>query len=235
MQNKSEHANNLLWVDLPLTPYREALQLQLEIVAAKRENRIGCDIILALEHPSVYTLGKRGGLENLVVTKAFLDRSDIEVVETDRGGNITYHGPGQLVIYPIVNLRESRLKVIEFVSGLEKVMTRTAACYGVTASGDPANRGAWLGKNKIGSIGIAVKKSISFHGIALNVNNDLTPFSWINPCGFNDISMTSIEKERDEPVSMVDVRKTARRCFETIFNMASTIIGKKELDELLAG
>lgn len=222
-------------MDLPLTPYRDALQLQLEIVAAKRENRISRDIVLALEHPPVYTLGKRGGLENLVVTPSFLEQMGIEIVETGRGGNITYHGPGQLVIYPIVNLSASRMKVVDFVAGLEQVMTLTAARYGVTASGDPANRGAWLGKKKIGSVGLAVKRSISFHGIALNVNNDLTPFSWINPCGLSDILMTSIEKEASESVPMTDVRTTARNCVDRIFNIQTEKISKKELDDLLAG
>ena len=133
------------------------------------------------------------------------------VVPTDRGGNITYHGPGQLVVYPIIDLNRRRFKVVEFVSGLEQAMIRTAAHWKIDAGTDSANRGVWLNGNKLGSIGITVRRGISFHGLALNVNTDLEPFSWINPCGLNQVEMTSFKKHLGRSVPMADAKKVMAR------------------------
>jgi len=217
------------WVDLPETDYQRALDLQLAIVAAKTTGCLGADVILSVEHPRVFTLGRRGGRENLCVTDDFLAEKGVSVVPTDRGGNITYHGPGQLVVYPIIDLNRRRLKVVEFVSGLEQAMIRTAGHWDIVAGTDPANRGVWLGGDKLGSIGITVRRGVSFHGLALNVNTDMEPFSWINPCGLNQVRMTSFERHLSGPVAMVEARQRMARHLAEVFGIALRTVSLEQL------
>lgn len=200
-----------LRVDLPLTEYEDALALQREIVAARKERRLDRDVVLLLEHPPVFTLGRNGGRENLTITEAFLSERSIRVVQIERGGNITYHGPGQLVAYPVLNLTALRLPVKDYVTGLERVMAAVANDQGIPALGDEKNRGIWVDGRKLGSIGITVTQGISFHGLALNVNTDLEPFTWINPCGLQDVRMTSMEAELGREIDMEAVRKAMAR------------------------
>lgn len=194
-------------LDLPQTEYRRALALQRDAVAARRQGRLDRDLIIMVEHPPVFTLGRRGGLENLLVSEQVLSEKGIAVVPVERGGDITYHGPGQLVVYPLVDLTGGRLKVVEFVTALEQAMIRTAARWGVAAQGDKINRGAWVADRKLGSVGITVRRGVTFHGLALNVATDLTPFQWINPCGIQACHMTTIEQELGRSVDMGQVRK----------------------------
>ncbi len=194
-------------LDLALTDYREAHDLQLAAVAARVDKRLAVNLVIMIEHPSVFTLGRRGGLENLTVPSSYLDARGIQVEPIERGGNITYHGPGQLVVYPVIDLKATRMKVVDYVSGLEEAMVRTVAHWGIAASGDADNRGVWIGKRKLGSIGITVRRGVTFHGLALNINTDLTPFGWINPCGLKDCEMTSVAKEYGQPISMATARK----------------------------
>jgi lipoate-protein ligase B len=204
------HRPPCLYIDIALIDYEEALDLQRSIVAAKKEKRIHEDIILFLEHPPVFTLGRNGGRENLVVSEDFLRRRGVNVVQIERGGNITYHGPGQLVAYPILDLNAARLGVRDYVDGLETVMIRTAGQWGAHAAGHPKNRGVWIGTHKLGSIGITLSKGICFHGLALNVNTSLEPFTWINPCGLHNIRMTSMKLQLSEEVPMKDVRRAMK-------------------------
>ncbi len=194
------------WIDLGLMDYQQAYALQQQLVAL-RHHTLQDDLLLSLEHPPVYTLGKRGGMENLGVDETFLQRHNIPVVPIERGGNITYHGPGQAVIYPIISLKEHRLAVKEYVWILEEIMLQTAACFDVPACRDERNRGIWVGSAKMGSLGIAVRQGVSFHGLALNVNTDLRPFSWITPCGIQDATMTSLALERGAFLCMEKVRQ----------------------------
>lgn len=194
------------YLDLPITDYTDGLDLQRRIVAAKKEGRLGAEVVLLLEHPPVFTLGRNGGRENLMVSEAFLAARGIDVVQIERGGNITFHGPGQLVVYPIVSLDRMGMGVRRYVGGLEAAMVRTAADWGVDAAGDEANRGVWIGGRKLGSIGVAVTRGISFHGLALNVNLSLEPFSWINPCGIENCRMTSLMAEASREIPMAEVR-----------------------------
>lgn len=189
-------------LDLPLTEYTEALALQHAAVIARRDGRLDRDLIIMVEHPPVFTLGRRGGRDNLLVSEDDLQQKEIAVVPIERGGNITYHGPGQLVTYPIVNLSQANIKVVAFVDLLETAMIRTAAHWEINARGDAAHRGAWVGNRKLGSVGITVRHGISFHGLALNVRTDLTPFGWINPCGIQACEMTTLARETARPVSM---------------------------------
>lgn len=188
-------AHPFRFIDLNLTEYSKALQIQEEIVSGKMNKDIHEDIVLVLEHPPVFTLGKNGGAENIRVTDQFLRSKQVSVIQTHRGGSITFHGPGQLVVYPIIDFNRRYIGVTDFVSQLEEIMIRTCQDVGVRASRNPKNRGIWVNNKKLGSIGLCVQKGISFHGLALNVNVDLEPFSWINPCGMKQVTMTSLERE----------------------------------------
>jgi lipoate-protein ligase B len=192
-------------LDLGLIDYPAAWALQQKLVAARVENHIDHDILIFLEHPAVFTLGRRGGLDNLLVSESFLKDSGIPVIQVERGGVITYHGPGQIVVYPIMNLHTRRIGVQDFVAAMEEAMLQTAADWNIAASRNPINSGIWVGNQKMGSIGIALRKGVSFHGLALNVNLDLTPFSWIQPCGLQGVSMTSMERESGEKLPMKKV------------------------------
>jgi len=194
-------------VDLGLIDYRKAWALQEKLVAARVGARLERDIVLFLEHPSVFTLGRRGGMDNLLVAENFLKNAGMPVVQVERGGFITYHGPGQIVVYPIINLHTRRIGVKDFVAAMEEAMIRTAAAWNIEATRNPINSGVWVGTNKMGSIGIALRRGVSFHGLAFNVNLDLTPFSWIRPCGLQGVGMTSMAKEIGLELSMADVRK----------------------------
>ena len=219
------------WINLPETDYRQALDLQLAVVDAKTAGRLEADVILCLEHPRVFTLGRRGGREHLCVDDDFLAQKGIAVMPTDRGGNITYHGPGQLVVYPIISLNRRRLKVVSFVSGLEQAMIRTVRHWGIDAVSDPANRGVWVAGDKLGSIGITVRRGVSFHGLALNINTDMRPFAWINPCGLNQVRMTSVERLLKRPVCMSHARRRMAGHLAELFNLPLTTRSVKQLSE----
>jgi len=218
-----------VFMDLGLLEYNRALDLQVQIVQSKIDRTILKDRILFVEHPCVFTLGKRGGKENLGVSKKFLDLKNIDVIQTNRGGNITYHCPGQAVMYPIVDLEKNKIGVKDFVHGLEEIMKLTAMDFNIDADRNSKNHGMWVNNSKIGSVGISIKRGISFHGLAMNINPDLEPFSWINPCGLTDISITSIEKGlkkntannldlSDYPVSMERIKHAFINHFSSVFN-----------------
>jgi lipoate-protein ligase B len=207
-------------LDLGLIDYREAWSLQEKLVAARLAKRLNRDVFLFLEHPPVFTLGRRGGLENLLVSEEFLKNAGVPVVQVERGGFITYHGPGQIVVYPIINLHTRRIGVKDFVAALEEAMLRTAAAWDIAAARNPVNSGIWAGDNKMGSIGIALRKGVSFHGLALNVNLDLTPFSWIQPCGLPGVGMTSMAKELDREVSLADVGNALKNYLAAVLGIS---------------
>jgi lipoate-protein ligase B len=221
-----------LCVDLPTLDYREAWDLQRSIVAARKDRIIDTDIVLFLEHPPVFTLGRHAGLNNLTVSEDFLEKAGISVIQVERGGDITFHGPGQLVVYPIIQLRAARLGVADYVTALEEVMIRTAADWGLRAERNPRNRGVWVGNNKLGSIGVAIRRGVSFHGLAFNVNTSLEPFSWIHPCGLEDIGTTSLERELSRTISLSQVRQAARHHLEAVFGVELVRISLAELKML---
>ncbi len=199
--------------------YRRAHELQLALAAARKAGHIGSDVFLLLEHFPVFTVGVRGGLENLSVCESFLEERGLSVISVERGGNITYHGPGQLVGYAIMDLHAAKLSVSGYVERLEEVMILTAAGFGVRVGRNALNRGAWVGSSKIGSIGIAIRGGITFHGFAFNVNTSLEPFSWINPCGLRGIGVTSLEKELSRQVCVDDVRKELKKNVKKVFRV----------------
>ncbi len=200
--------------DLGVLEYTTALNLQETARKEKIDDRTRPDRIFFVQHPSVFTFGRNGGKENLTVSEEFLKDRNVALVQTDRGGNVTYHGPGQAVLYPVVDLEQARIGVTDFVYGLEEIMGQTARDFGVSIHRDPRNHGMWKDAKKIGSVGLSIKHGISIHGLALNVSLDLTPFSWINPCGMSGVSMTSLEQElkdrglSDPPLPMESIKET---------------------------
>jgi len=200
--------------DLGLLEYTRALDLQETARREKLEDRTRPDTIFFVQHPPVFTFGRNGGRENLTVSEDFLKDRGVTLVQTDRGGNVTCHGPGQAVLYPVVDLEQARIGVTDFVYGLEEIMGQTARDFGVPIHRDPRNHGMWTDSKKIGSVGLSIKHGISIHGLALNVSMDLTPFSWINPCGMSGVSMTSLKQElenqgvTDPPLPMDAVKET---------------------------
>lgn len=218
-----------LCLDLGLLDYGKAWRLQEQLVAARQSHALERDVFLLLEHPSVFTLGRKGGRENLTVSESFLEESGIPVFHVERGGNITFHGPGQLVGYGIVHLPSAGLLVVDYVTRLEEVMIRTAARWGVPAARNPLNRGVWVGSSKLGNVGIAVRRGVSFHGFAFNANVSLEPFGWIHPCGLKGVGVTSLAHEVGCPVPLPEVRHALRQSIEDVFQVK---LGVAELKDL---
>ena len=170
-KSKGSQGEPCYTVNLGLMDYRQAWELQSSLVAARINGSMDRDTILFLEHPAVFTLGRRGGRDYLQVDEAFLNEARIPIVQAERGGYITYHGPGQLVVYPIIDLHARRLGVPEFVAALEDIMLQAVGTWGIRAQRNSVNAGIWMGNHKMGSIGIALRKGISFHGLALKASN----------------------------------------------------------------
>lgn len=186
-------------LDIGRSPYQTALDLQLEVRQAVEDKRRS-DCLILVEHPPVYTFGKSADKNNLLINEEFLASIGAEVYETDRGGDITYHGPGQLVGYPIIDLKASDLGVRRYVELLEQALIEALGDLGIKAYQIPGLVGIWVGetdeiKRKIGAIGIRVRNGISMHGFALNINTDLNYFNHIVPCGITDKGVTSIQAE----------------------------------------
>ncbi len=182
--------------------YAEALAAQRALAEARRAREVG-DLLLLLEHPPVYTKGRRTSADELPMGEQWYRMQGFEIVESDRGGRLTYHGPGQLVAYPIVDLAELGIGVREFVGRLERAMIAALGDFEITAGLFEGLTGVWVGESppplgkarKIGSIGLRVRESITTHGLAINVNNDLQPFEWVMPCGIEACQMTSVARE----------------------------------------
>ncbi len=170
-----------------------------------------------LEHDPVITLGRAGKPEHVLTTAQHLSDAGIGVFETGRGGDVTYHGPGQLVAYPIVDLKPDRCDVRRYVRDLEEIMLRTAADYGLKAERRLGLNGAWIGQRKLGSVGVRISRWVTMHGIALNVNTRLNDFSHIVPCGISECEMTSLEREVGYAVSMEEVMQSFVCHFLAVF------------------
>jgi lipoyl(octanoyl) transferase len=188
---RADHGSPLVVARLGTVPYREAWDLQRRLVA-QRQHGGGRDTLLLLEHPRVFTLGKRADRSNVLLDDAELARRGIEVVAVDRGGDVTYHGPGQLVGYPILRLAGTRA-VVDYVRALEEILLRTLARFGVTGERSPGYTGVWVGDEKVAAIGVRVTGGgITSHGFALNVTTDLVDFTGIVPCGISDRGVCSL-------------------------------------------
>jgi len=203
---------------LGLVGYDEALALQRELVEERRAGRIP-DLLLLLEHPPVITLGARAesSRAHVVATGERLAELGIAIHETGRGGDVTYHGPGQIVGYPILDLRPDRCDVHRYVRDVEEVMIRTCAGYGVSSGRVAGLTGAWVGTEKIGAIGIRISRWITSHGFAFNVRTDLDQFKLIVPCGIPDRGVTSLERAAGRSVPMGEVEDAIVRHFAEVF------------------
>jgi len=204
---------------LGMVPYEVALKLQQRLVQARAEGKIG-DVILLLEHPSVFTIGRFKGGEDIIVPPETLAREGIAVFRTDRGGGITYHGPGQLVGYPIVNLRESGLGVREYIWRLEEAIIKTLLALGIQGYRLAGYPGVWANGKKVCSIGIHVSHHITTHGFALNVATDLRYFEYIRPCGLTGEVMTSISELAGHTVETGEIIEKLLPSFSETFALS---------------
>lgn len=197
-------------------PYADVLALQ-EQTHVARYNGLAPDTFFLLEHRRVYTLGRSAEANNILYSPETLQETGIDRVETSRGGDVTYHGPGQLVGYPIIHLGEANLKVIEYVTALEETLIQALASFGIEASRDPRNRGVWVGNNKLAAIGIRVARYVTMHGFALNVNTQLADYCGIISCGLQDAGVTSMSKLLGKSVDMQDVKQAVITSFKQVF------------------
>jgi lipoyl(octanoyl) transferase len=206
-------------IDLGLIDYRKAHDIQLNLrdrIISGQEN----GTLLLLEHPPVLTMGKRGINENIILSPEYLKKQGIDVIEIERGGDVTYHGPGQLVGYPLLNLTQYGQDLHLFVDRLEEIFVRLLAQdYGIEANREKGKyTGVYVGQDKLTAIGIAVKKWVSYHGFACNVSTNLEHFNWIVPCGLADRGVTSLEKLSGEMPDMGQVKSRVIELFGQIFD-----------------
>ena len=223
--------------DLGLIDYKEAWDLQEDSLALVVKEKLnagktegnrfssGNQVVYFCEHPHVYTLGKSGQNQNMLIPDTFLEKINATFYRIDRGGDITYHGPGQIVGYPIIDLEALNIKVKEYVWGLEEMIIRTLADYGIESGRLDGTTGVWLdtgvsGKTrKICAIGVRVSRYVTMHGFALNVNTDLRYFQYINPCGFTDKGVTSMQQEAGREIEIKEVRDSLKEKFSEVFQV----------------
>ena len=216
------------FVDFGQRGYRETWDYQEQLldtlIHAKLQGQTVTGQLIFVEHLPVYTIGKSGNAANMLLNPMQLAEKHVECIKVDRGGDITYHGPGQLVAYPIIDLDQLEIGVKEYVHRLEEIVIRTVADYGISGERLEGATGVWLESHtsrarKICAIGVKCSRSITMHGLALNVNTDLTYFSNINPCGFVDKGVTSIEREVGHPVDFDEVKVRMRCHFEEVLGI----------------
>jgi lipoyl(octanoyl) transferase len=245
--------NTCRTIDLGLIGYAEAYALQKRIVAARKADAID-DVLLLCEHPHVITQGRNGKREHLLASENVLRQKGVEFYETSRGGDVTYHGPGQIVGYPILNLAAIRRDVVWYVRMLEEVMIRATADYGVIATREPGKTGVWVppGKDetqsslsaqgaqrgealseKLGAIGVHISRWVTSHGFAYNVSTDLRLFDLIVPCGIADRKATSLEKLLGRSVDCREVAARLMHHAAQVFNLDMRTASREELPEIL--
>lgn len=220
---------NWYFADLGTVSYKTAWDLQANILEAKKENNGFPDIVLFLEHSPVFTMGRTARPENLRLSESEAEKAGIEIIQTDRGGDVTYHGPGQVIGYPVISLEKKRLRVTKYVEKLEETMIRTARAWNINAGRNCLNHGAWVGGKKLGSIGLAIKRKIAMHGFAINADLPLDPYDWINPCGLEHISMTSLTRETGGKIEIHRVKQELRKNMEDIFQVSGRDVSENEL------
>ena len=202
---------------LGLVPYADGLDLQRRLVEDRKADRIP-DTLLLLQHPHVLTIGvKKDGRSHILASPDRLTSLGVDVFETGRGGDVTYHGPGQLVGYPILDLNPDRRDVHRYVRDLEEVMIRVCAEYGLEAGRVKGFSGAWIGDEKIGAIGVRISRWVTSHGFAFNVVNDLAPYSMIVPCGIPDRGVTTLQRLLGRPVPVEEAQDSLTRHFADVF------------------
>ncbi len=203
---------------LGVVDYAEGLCLQRECVAARKAGEIP-DTLLLLEHPHVYTLGRNAKKENILLPREQLAARGAQVIEIDRGGDVTYHGPGQLVGYPILDLTQHRRDIAWYMRALEEVLIEVAGEYGIQAGRLAGAPGVWVGNDKLAAMGVHISRWVTSHGFALNVNTDLHYFDFIIPCGLRDKGVTSLQKLLGRRVEIDDVAERLARHFGRVFDL----------------
>jgi lipoyl(octanoyl) transferase len=231
--------NSCLVIDLGSIGFADAFALQKRLVAARKAEAIG-DVMLLCEHPHVITLGRNGSREHLLASERVLQQKGVEFHATNRGGDITYHGPGQIVGYPVINLGAIRRDVVWYVRMLEDAMIRTCADFGVAAGRETGKTGVWSerpeGKRqaeKIGAIGVHISRWVTSHGFAFNVSTDLHFFDLIVPCGISGRAATSLEKVLGRRVDRKEVAPQIAAHFGEVFSLQMTAATRDELFESL--
>ena len=209
-------------IDLGLTDFLEAYHFQMELVD-KVSKGLCEDTLLITEHKSVVTIGRLSKEDNILKSKEEISSFGIELINTDRGGDVTYHGLGQIIAYPIFKLENESRDIHRFLEFLEEVGCHFLRQYGLTANKKPGFRGIWVNDKKAGSIGIGVKKWVTYHGMAINVNIDLTPFSFIRPCGIKDVEMTSVKDLLGCEIDIADAKNRIKSSFKEISLLAEAV------------
>jgi lipoyl(octanoyl) transferase len=203
---------------LGLIGYDKAWRMQSALLERRANNELN-DTILLLEHPPTITLGRSGKAESVLVPLQKLEERGISFFKSDRGGDATFHGPGQLVCYPIINLRESKKTVNQFIYELEEIVISTLHSFEITGSREESHAGVWSENREIAALGLAVKKGVSMHGFALNVSTDLSCFAYIRPCGLQDGTMTSINELTSQNIKVDEVVEKIVPNIARVFNV----------------
>ena len=217
-------------IDLGLMDYEKAWNLQHQFWSRRVEGELP-DVLLLLEHPHVITLGRRGNRIHLKVSPEMLEAMKIPIFHVERGGDITYHGPGQMVVYPLLDLKDYGYRLIRYVDQLEEVILHVLRDFGIEGEKDSHHRGVWANGNKIASIGVAIKRWVSFHGFALNYETDLEYFDLMDPCGLVGEKMTSMAKILGGGISRKDLAERIVFHFKEVFQKEWE---KKDLEALIA-
>ncbi len=219
----------LRFYNLELIEYKKAWDLQYQIHSLRVKNEIE-DTLLLLEHPNTYTLGKTAHIENLIGDKEFLAKHSVSVFNIDRGGDITYHGPGQLVGYPIINLSDWYQDSHKYLRTLEEVIIKVCNDYGLKAVRNEKYTGVWIDNRKIAAIGIKISRWVTMHGFAFNINTNLSLFNGIIPCGISDKPVTSLEKELGRAIEISEIKEKVLYYFTKEFNYNFVI--EEEIENL---
>ncbi len=221
------------WVDLGRISYEEAFDIQEQALAARIKGRLPSTVILQ-ESPPVFTIGRTGSRCNILASAAELERRGIQVLEVNRGGDVTYHGPGQLVASPLLFLGDLGLNANQYLHRLEDVLIALLASFGVHAHKKDGYPGVWWKQSKLAAVGIAVKHGYTFHGLALNVNVDLSPFDLINPCGVKQMPVASLCHVLGRPVSMPEIKQRLRDALEKSFSLNFELLSRPRLLTLMS-
>ena len=206
-------------IELGLLPYKDAWDLQTKLHSEVADG-LRPNTLLLLEHPHTFTLGRRGRTDDILIEQRELDRLEIAVYHTDRGGEVTYHGPGQLVGYPIIDLRRWGGGPLKYIRALEEMLVAALDEFGVTGTSEGHPTGVWVDDKKVAAIGVKVARRVTLHGFALNVSTDLSYFEHIVPCGMPMAQVTSLSQELEKPIRVGDVRRVLVRHFGRVFGFA---------------
>lgn len=220
-----------LWtIDLGITPYAEALELQRAVAAMRISGDIPEDVLLLVEHPPVVTLGRASKAAHLVSSPEFLASRGVEVFEVERGGDVTFHGPGQLVGYPIFDLKRHKQDLHWYLRQVEEALIVAVAKLGVIAERRARYTGVWVNDRKLASIGVHTREWVTWHGFALNVATDLSYFDLIVPCGIQGVTMTSLAREKsDDPPELASAAAAVVTAFAEVFGLAPVAIEREQL------